>query len=92
MKTNNGHILVGSDHQTSFPLVRVTFIDSETFDEWAAVDDLDEGPLPLITSVGYAVADTDEFIIIAADLDAKNGTCARRIKIPQVAIRSMKTL
>lgn len=92
MKTNNGHILVGTDHQTSFPLVRVTFFDSETFDEWTAVDDLDEGPLPLITSVGYMVADTEDFVIIAADLDAKNGTCARRMKIPHPVIKDIKTL
>jgi len=92
MNTSKGHINVEPNHVTEFPLVRVTWVDTESFDEWTAVDDLDEGVMPLITSVGYLVMEEKEFLIIAADLDAKNGTCARRLKIPQTAVRNVKTL
>lgn len=72
-------------------LIKVTWIDSMTNQGWTSLDDEDHTkPLPTISSVGYLIAETPIFILLAADLG--NDSCNRPIKIPQGCIMEVEQL
>lgn len=65
------------------------WIDSETTHGWEPISD---GEMPLVHSVGVYLNETEEYLQLAHSIDPSNENANGTIKIPQVAIKKIRTL
>lgn len=70
-------------------VVYVEWIDSETTQGWDAITD---GELPTCHSVGIHLNQTADYVQLAHSIDPANGNVNGTLKIPQVAIKKIRTL
>ena len=74
---------------SSLRAIYVEWIDSETSHGWEPISD---GKMPLVHSVGIYLNETDDYVQLAHSIDPENVNANGTIKIPQVAIKKIRTL
>ena len=74
-----------------FPLVRVTWIDAASSDDWIDLDDVVH-TCPTIVTVGHLIAEWDEGITLAMNYDAENESVAMTLNIPNHWIEDLREL
>ena len=71
-------------------LVKVAWLDSRgCHDHWATLDDLREAKPCIIWSVGWVIAETDEYIQIVPHLGTDPDQGCGDMVIPKIAIQDM---
>ena len=77
-----------------WPLVWVTWDDSESFDAWRTVSEYKIADVVLIHSVGFLIMENDTSIAIAPNLsaDPQDPTVCSIMRIPRSAIKEMHTM
>ena len=77
-----------------WPLVWVTWDDSESFDAWRTVSEYKIADVVLIHSVGFLIMENETSIAIAPNLsaDPADPTVCAIMRIPKSAIKEIYTL
>lgn len=78
----------------AFPLVEVIWDDASTLaGTWKSKEEFEKEPLTpqLMLSIGFLIKETDDYIVIAMDLDNEGGH-ASRSQIPKGMVKKMRVL
>lgn len=74
-----------------YPLVKVTWFDAESSDEWEDLHGVDRACRPIVT-VGHLIEDCEEHIVVAMSLDWHNQKCSMVKTIPNFWIEEVQEL
>ncbi len=72
-------------------IVRVYWYDAETSHGWEDTKDI-KAEAPLVYTVGFVVAESDDSLVIASTVDSVNQSCNGRITIPYGMISNIENL
>lgn len=82
------------DHAVSkkypYPLVKLEWIDAETDHGWESADEKNP-TVPLVTTVGFLIKDTEELVSIASTV-GDDRSHNSRINIPKGMVKTMTVL
>jgi hypothetical protein len=76
---------------TSLDVVHLTWVDSESLNEWTHVDEL-TGPLSMLHAVGFLVHQNTEFYVLCVSYDPLNECANGVMAIPRACVKSVQSL
>lgn len=75
---------------TQQPLVMCLWTDAQSEDDWIDIEDVET--LPIIQTVGFLIAESDDMIKVAMQLDQDNDKVSMTMDIPRGMIVELHTL
>lgn len=74
----------------ALPLVRVTWLDAESSDEWE--DRVQERSCSKITTIGHLIEESEEEMVLAMNFDSRNDSISMVMILPNHWVESVETL